>query len=69
MTSPVPVAIELQSSATALLPDANRSAMIPDPTTIASRPAVPTNSAASFRESFMVTCSKKTECISPDRKI
>src|SRR5215469_6597644 len=44
-----PVAIVLASSAMAALPPASRSAMIPEPTTAASRNAVPRNSAAARR--------------------
>jgi hypothetical protein len=43
----------LASKATATLPPASRSAMIPDPTTVASKPAVPIVSAAKHRASVV----------------
>jgi hypothetical protein len=45
-----PVGMVLPSSAMATFPPASRSAMIPEPTTVASRKAVPMNSAAYLRD-------------------
>ena len=51
-TRMAPVATVLPSSAIASLPPARVSPMIPEPTTVASRSRVPTNSAASLRGVF-----------------
>src|SRR5437764_11316565 len=53
-TSAPPVASALASSATATLPPANRSPMMPDPTTVARRRAVP--SASATRRRAIVNC-------------
>ena len=50
-TRPAPVAMVLASKASAMLPAASRSAMIPEPTTVASKSAVPTASATTRRAS------------------
>ena len=47
-TSPAPVAMVLASSAIATFPPASRSPMMPEPTTVASRNAVPTASLVAF---------------------
>ena len=48
-TSAAPVAAEFASNATAIFPPARRSPMIPEPTTVANRNAVPRNSATTRR--------------------
>ena len=53
-TSAAPVAIVFASNATATFPPANRSPMMPDPTTAARSSAVPTASAVARRA--MVNC-------------
>src|SRR6187402_3460152 len=47
-TSPAPVAMVLANSAIATFPAASRSSMMPEPTTVASRNAVPTASLVAF---------------------
>jgi hypothetical protein len=53
-----PVAIVFASSASAAFPPASRSAMIPEPTTAATKNPVPTNSAAILRDRFAVIASR-----------
>src|ERR1700734_1928431 len=48
-TSTAPVAIALASRASAMLPSASRSAMMPEPTTVLNKRSVPRNSAARGR--------------------
>lgn len=54
--SAAPVAIVLASNACATLPFASRSAMMPEPTTVATRSKVPNNSAANRPRRFGFTC-------------
>src|SRR6266700_2099138 len=53
-TSAAPVAIVFVSSASATFPPDSRSAIIPEPTTAATRNAVPRNSAATRRDRLAV---------------
>src|SRR3981081_4340156 len=55
-TSAVPVATAFASSATATLPPANRSPMMPEPTTAISRKAVPNASVAARRTTASLLC-------------
>src|SRR4029077_10270100 len=58
-----PVGIVLPSSASAWFPPARRSAMMPEPTTAATRREVPTASAASRRTRVGATLNSRSGCL------